>query len=67
MLPAYLEPPHVRDVEHPCTLPYGVVLIDDARVLHRHRIPGERHHPPAEALVLVVERRTKKSSGSRFV
>ena len=41
---------HVADIEEPRGRPRVQVLLHDAgRVLHRHRVAGERHHPRAEA------------------
>ena len=48
---------HVRDVEQTRLRPGVEVLGDDpGRVLHRHLIAGERHHPGATGEVELVKR-----------
>ena len=57
---------HMRNVEQP-GLGAGVQMLgqDAGRILHRHLIAGERHHPGAERLVELVERRAleRRASG----
>ena len=57
VLAAHLELAHVRDVEEAGRRAHGLVLVDDARVLHRHLPAGERDDPRAGFHVLVVEGR----------
>ena len=47
---------HVGDVEEAGGLAHGAVLVEDARVLHRHLEAAERHHLGPERLVCLVER-----------
>ena len=47
------EASHVADVEDPDSLPHGLVLLDDARVLHGHEPAAEFDNPPAVGLVPV--------------
>jgi hypothetical protein len=49
------QPTHVRDVEEARGCADGGVLIDDARVLYRHRVASERDHAAAELHVLLVD------------
>ena len=55
---------HMRNVEQP-GLGAGVQMLgeDAGRILHRHLIAGERHHPGAERLVEIVERRALERRG----
>src|SRR5262249_10202188 len=49
---------HMRDVEEPGGGAGMAMLGDDAgRIMQRHRVAGERHHPGAERLVQSIERR----------
>jgi len=47
---------HVGDIEQPGSGARVGVLRHDAFELHRHVIPGERHHAPAKCAMQVVER-----------
>ena len=47
---------HVREVEEARARPHGPVLDDDAVVLDRHLVSGERDHLRAERDVPVIER-----------
>ena len=51
---------HVRDVERARVGADGLVLRDDALVLHGHLVAGERHHARAERDVARVERRAQE-------
>ena len=54
---------HVRDVERPAVGANGPVLLDHARILDRHLVAGEGHHPRAEREVARVERRALERRG----
>ena len=54
---------HVRDVERAAVGADRAMLLDDARVLDGHLVPGERHHPRAERDVARVERRALERRG----
>ena len=63
------ELPHMGKVEEAGAMPHGVVLFEDARVLHRHLEAAERHEARAGAGVIVVERGSLQilgGHGSRF-
>ena len=49
------ELPHVRNVENPNIVTHSLMLLDDARVLHRHEPSRERHNFRAKPHVLVVK------------
>ena len=46
---------HVRNVENPDIVSHGLMLLDDARVLHGHEPSRERHNFRAKPHVLVVK------------
>ena len=48
---------HVADVEEAGTVPHGLVLLDDRRVLDRHQPPAEFDHPAAKGLMGGEKRR----------
>ena len=51
---------HVRDVERAGVGPDGLVLGDDALVLHGHLVAGERHHARTERDVARIQRRAQE-------
>jgi hypothetical protein len=53
----------VRNIEDAEAIPHRVMLIEDARVLHRHRPAAEIHHARAEPDVFGMERSLEKSGG----
>ena len=59
---------HMRDVEQPRRCARMQMLLDDAgRILHRHVVTGERHHPRAEPHVQSTQRRMfERLSGIRI-
>ena len=54
--PEHPELAHVADVEDARGLPYSLVLVDDAGVLHRHLPSRERHHSSPQGEMLLVQR-----------
>ena len=46
---------HVTEIEQSGGGTHRFVLFDDAEILHRHHVPGERNHPRAERHVAIVE------------
>ncbi len=49
---------HVGDVKDPHLLPHRLVLIHDARVLHRHLPSGKGHHAGGQLQMGLMERGT---------
>ena len=63
--PVRLDLAHVADVEHADLRPHRDMLGADARVLHRHLPPGERHEPRPGGSMTIVQRRPLQRLGAR--
>ncbi len=57
---AQVELRHVREVEQARSLAHGLVLLEDARILHGHLEPAKRHDPRTQRQVSIVERGAAK-------
>ena len=67
VLPRQLDLPHVADVEQTGLRAHREVLVDDARVLHRHVPAAERHHARAVSAMPGVQRRFLELFGGGLV
>ena len=65
--PASSISPHVADVEQAGLGAHRQVLVDDARVLHRHVPSAKRHHARAMSAMPGVQRRFLELFGGRLV
>ena len=62
--PADLDLAHVADVEQADRRAHGLVLVDDAGVLHGHVPAAEIDHPGAQRAMDGIQRRVRRSGSA---